>query len=67
MNNNNKTLDRPWHEVMIRIGNNHSRFLEGLARRLGAEPTDEAVIAALNAHLDRLPRFFSCDSKGANK
>jgi hypothetical protein len=42
-------------------------FLQSVARHLTAEPTDEAVIAALNAQLDRLPRFFSCDSKGANK
>jgi hypothetical protein len=47
--------------------NQREHFFDNVGRRLGAEPTDEAVIAALNAQLDRLPRFSSCDSKGANE
>jgi hypothetical protein len=34
-----------------------------IARRLTAEPTDEAVIAALTAQLDRLPRFLYATTK----
>jgi hypothetical protein len=32
-------------------------FLTAVARHLAAEPTDEAVVAALNAQLDRLRVF----------
>jgi hypothetical protein len=42
-------------------------LLLSVSKRLTSEPTDSAVIAALNAQLDRLPRFLSCDSKGAHK
>ncbi len=38
-------------------------FLQKVVDHLSAEPTDAAVIAALNAQLDRLPRFFLCDAK----
>jgi hypothetical protein len=42
-------------------------FLQKVAKHLMPEPSDNAVASAINAQLDRLPRFFSCDSKGANK
>ncbi len=38
-------------------------FLQKVVAHLSAEPTDDAVTAALNAQLDRLPRYFLCDSK----
>jgi hypothetical protein len=43
-----------------------SEFLESIARRLGHEPTDEAVAAAIAAQLsiNRLPVFL-CDSAPA--
>lgn len=38
-------------------------FLQSVARHLTAEPTDEAVIATLNAQLDCLPRFKYATAK----
>jgi hypothetical protein len=38
-------------------------FLQQLARHLGAEPSDAAVLASLNAQLDRLTHNFMCDSQ----
>ncbi len=38
-------------------------FLQKVTSHLSADPTDDAVVAALNAQLDALPRYFLCDSK----
>jgi hypothetical protein len=38
-------------------------FLQNVAKHLTSEPTDSAVIAALNAALDRLPRFSHATAK----
>jgi hypothetical protein len=43
-------------------------FLRGVAHRLGGEPTDDAISAAIDAQLalNRLPTFL-CDSKPQEK
>jgi hypothetical protein len=38
-------------------------FLQQVAAHLAAEPTDQAVQAALNAQLDRLSHSFRCDTQ----
>jgi hypothetical protein len=43
-------------------------FLEDLAKQLTGEPTDQALMASINAQMDRLPSgHFFTDSKPNNK
>jgi hypothetical protein len=37
-------------------------FLQSVAKQLAAEPTDQAVMAAVNAQMDRISNYL-CDSK----